>query len=73
MTFTAENQLYKKITVQLSVRNKRERKSCFEGVNELEKVCVLGEIFNQILTLDKTFYQLMITARNENKTETILE
>ncbi|EDO11801.1 hypothetical protein BACOVA_02295 [Bacteroides ovatus ATCC 8483] len=42
-------------------------------MNELEKVCVLGEIFNQILTLDKTFYQLMITARNENKTETILE
>lgn len=40
MTFIAENQPYKKITVQLSIREKWERKSCFQGVKGLEKSCV---------------------------------
>lgn len=46
MTFISENQLYKKITVQLSVKEKWERKSCFRGVKGLEKASVLDERFN---------------------------
>lgn len=42
MTLVAENQLYEKITVQLSIKEKWERKSCFEGVKGLEKACVFG-------------------------------
>lgn len=60
MTFTADNQPYKKITVQLSVRVNKEWKSCHEGVKGLEKLHVLNEIFNQILTVYKNFYRLMI-------------
>lgn len=55
MTFISENQLHKKITVQLSVKEKWERKSCFRGVKGLEKGCVLNERFNYILTVDKIF------------------
>lgn len=46
MIFVIENQRHKKITVQLSVEGKEEVKSCFEGVNGLEKACVLNEVFN---------------------------
>lgn len=46
MTFIVGNQPYKKITVQLSVKGKRERKSCFRGVKGLEKVSILSEPFN---------------------------
>lgn len=46
MIFIAENQPCKEITVQLSVMEKREGKSCFEGVNGLEKACFLSERFN---------------------------
>ena len=62
MTFITENQPYKKITVQLSVKEKREWKSCFEGVNWLEKACLLDERFNQFLTIDRHFYILRLKA-----------
>ena len=56
MTLIVENQQYEKITVQLSVKGKREWESCFEGVKGLERSCVLGERFNYILTSNKFFY-----------------
>lgn len=63
MTFIADNQPYKKITVQLSVMEKREYKNCFEGVEGLGKVCVLNERFNHILTIDRYFYDLELKAK----------
>lgn len=42
-------------------------------MNGLEKVCVLNEKFNQILTTDRIFYLSRIPVRDENKTQTILE
>ena len=46
MTFIAENQIYKKITVQLSVKGKEGVKKLLVGNGGLEKVCVLNERFN---------------------------
>ena len=44
--FIVENQPYKEMSVQLSIREMRTWKSCFEGMNGLDKACVLIGIFD---------------------------
>lgn len=39
------------------------RKILSEGVNGLEKACVLNERFNKILTVDRYFYDLELKAK----------
>ena len=46
MTFIAENQIYKKITVQLSVKGKEGVKKLLVGNGGLEKAWVLNERSN---------------------------
>ena len=46
MTFIAENQIYKKITVQLSVKGKEGVKKLLVGNGDLKKAWVLNERFN---------------------------
>ena len=46
MTFIVENKLYKKITVQLSVKGKEGVKKLLLGNEGLEKAWVLNERFS---------------------------
>lgn len=40
-------------------------KSCYEGMKGSEKECVLDEIFNYILTVDRYFYDLEWKAKRQ--------
>ena len=66
MTFFTDNQPHekkKKITVQLYVKGEKGVKKLLWGSEWIRKGLFLNERFNQILTVDRIFYDLRIESK----------